>query len=88
MIDSVQANLWESILDRHSFDGKYFISMNTAHTKKTFFDHYKTTAMYENTLATLARISPEVILPVLVKNVTIISKINRIKIIFCFLSKQ
>ncbi|XP_065077571.1 stalled ribosome sensor GCN1 [Ochlerotatus camptorhynchus] len=67
---SVQSDLWESILKRFELDGKYFISMNTGHIKEVFFNSYKATAMYENTLATLSHISPEVILPVLVKNVT------------------
>ncbi|XP_055603671.1 eIF-2-alpha kinase activator GCN1 [Uranotaenia lowii] len=67
---SIDSKLWESVLNRYSLDGKYFISMNTNHIKETFFNSYKAKTMYENTLATLARISPEVILPVLVKNVT------------------
>nr|XP_019554630.2 eIF-2-alpha kinase activator GCN1 [Aedes albopictus] len=67
---SVQSDLWESILKRFELDGKYFISMNTAHIQEVFFNGYKATPMYENTLATLSRISPEVILPVLVRNVT------------------
>lgn len=67
---SVQSDLWESILKRFELDGKYFISMNTGHIKEVFFNNYKATAMYENTLATLSHISPEAILPVLVKNVT------------------
>ncbi|KAL9698248.1 hypothetical protein quinque_001689 [Culex quinquefasciatus] len=67
---SVQSDLWESILRRFELDGKYFISMNAAHIKEVFFNKYKATPMYENTLATLSAISPEVILPVLVKNVT------------------
>lgn len=67
---SVQADLWESILRRMELDGKYFISMNTTQIKEMFFNNYKATSMYENTLATLSHISPEVILPILVKNVT------------------
>ncbi|XP_055638459.1 eIF-2-alpha kinase activator GCN1 [Toxorhynchites rutilus septentrionalis] len=67
---SVKADLWESILQRFELDGKYFISMNLTHIREVFFNSYKATAMYENTLATLSHISPEVILPVLVKNVT------------------
>ncbi|XP_058447618.1 stalled ribosome sensor GCN1 [Malaya genurostris] len=67
---SVQSDLWESILQRYELNGKYFISMNSVAIKECFFDGYKATAMYENTLATLARISPETVLPVLVKNVT------------------
>ncbi|XP_053693190.1 eIF-2-alpha kinase activator GCN1 [Sabethes cyaneus] len=67
---SVRSDLWESILKRYELDGKYFISMNSTAIKESFFNSYKATTMYENTLATLARISPEAILPVLVKNVT------------------
>uniref|UniRef100_A0AAG5CZ96 TOG domain-containing protein n=1 Tax=Anopheles atroparvus TaxID=41427 RepID=A0AAG5CZ96_ANOAO len=67
---SVRADLWESILVRFELDGKQFIALNTAPIADAFFSTYKATAMYENTLGTLSRISPELILPVLVKNVT------------------
>nr|XP_040228816.2 eIF-2-alpha kinase activator GCN1 [Anopheles coluzzii] len=67
---SVRGDLWESILERYGLNGKQFIALNTAQIEETFFSGYKATAMYENTLATLSRISPEQILSVLVKNVT------------------
>lgn len=67
---SVRGDLWESILERYGLNGKQFIALNTAQIEETFFSAYKAAAMYENTLATLSRISPEQILSVLVKNVT------------------
>ncbi|XP_050089217.1 eIF-2-alpha kinase activator GCN1 [Anopheles aquasalis] len=66
---SVRSDLWESILARYKLNGKHFIALNTAQIGDVFFGVYKAKPMYESTLATLSRISPEQILPVLVKNV-------------------
>ncbi|KFB35881.1 AGAP001700-PA-like protein [Anopheles sinensis] len=66
---SICSDLWENILVQYKLNGKQFIALNTAQIEETFFSSYKATAMYENTLGTLSRISPDLILPVLVKNV-------------------
>ncbi|XP_053680198.1 eIF-2-alpha kinase activator GCN1 [Anopheles nili] len=67
---SIKPDLWECILERYGLNGKQFIALNTTQIEEVFFSGYKATTMFENTLATLSRISPEVILSVLVKNVT------------------
>lgn len=67
---NVNVELWEEILNLHNIDRKSFISACWPIVKENILDNYKCNSMYENSVATLVRISPEIILPEVIENVT------------------
>ena len=67
---SVKLDLWESILRRLELDPKSFILTITQNIQEKILDGYVCISMYENTVATLIRISPEIILPLVIQRVT------------------
>ena len=66
---SAKPELWESILEQFGLEAKSFVALNIKQIEELLFVAYKAIPMYENTVATLGKLSPEVILPILVKNV-------------------
>lgn len=58
--------LWNQILKRIELDPKSFISLNSKHIRLTLIDEYLSTSIYENALGCIARISPEIILPIII----------------------
>jgi hypothetical protein len=66
---SARPDLWESLLDQYGLEAKSFITMNMKQIEECLFVAYKAIPMYENAVATLVKLSPEIILPILVKNV-------------------
>ncbi|CRL07624.1 CLUMA_CG020589, isoform A [Clunio marinus] len=67
---SANLDLWEDILTLHNIDKKSFIASSWSTIKQMILDEFKCNSMYENTVATLSRISPEIILPAIIENVT------------------
>lgn len=67
---SVNPELWEGILSSHKIDRKSFIVSCWPTVKEKVLDAYKCNSMFENSVATLVRISPEVVLPAVIENVT------------------
>lgn len=67
---SVNSDLWETILKFHRLDGKSFILSNFQKIREEILDNYCCSPMFENTVATLVRISPEIVLPLIIENVT------------------
>jgi hypothetical protein len=66
----VNPELWEGILSSHSIDKKSFIASCWSSIKEIVLDTYKCNSMFENSVATLVRISPEIVLPAVIENVT------------------
>lgn len=63
--------LWETIVrDFLHLDPKSFISLNITQIRETLLDNYDPTRMHENTLASMTKISPDIILPILINKVT------------------
>lgn len=65
------ASLWEQILSSLKLDAKSFISLNSKQIKASVIDNYKPVPIFENTVATLCKLSPEVIVPMVVDQVTL-----------------
>lgn len=59
-------DLWESLLKPLELDAKSFISLNSKSIKTMLIDEYKSIPIYENSVATITKISPEVILPIII----------------------
>lgn len=62
--------LWEEILTLHKIDKKSFVSSCWSKIKEKILDNYKCNSMYENSVGSLVRISPEIVLPAVIDNVT------------------
>lgn len=69
-VQLVNAELWEEILAAHKIDKKSFVSSCWPVIKETILDNYKCNSMHENSVASLVRISPEIVLPAVIENVT------------------
>lgn len=62
---------WE-ILVKYTLqlEPKSFISLNIKQIKELLIEQYKPNKMYENSLATIVRLSPEVVMPIIISRVT------------------
>lgn len=69
-IQASDAELWDEILALHKIDRKSFIASCWTDIKEKILDKYKCNSMYENSVASLVRISPEIVLPAVIENVT------------------
>lgn len=67
---STNPQLWEDILAAYKINKKSFISSCWPVIKETVLDNYNCNAMFENSVASLVRISPEIVLPAVIENVT------------------
>lgn len=63
-------SLWEQILSTLELDAKSFISLNSKQIKVNVIDNYKPIPIFENAIATLCKLSPEVIIPIIIEQVT------------------
>lgn len=70
IVVNVESNLWENLFKLHELDRKSFISSNLKMLKEKVLDNYASIPMYEYSVATLVRISPETILPIIIADVT------------------
>lgn len=67
---AAHSELWEEILSSHNIDRKSFIASCWPAVKEAILDNYKCNSMYENSVASLVRISPEIVLATVIDNVT------------------
>ena len=67
---AVNSELWEEILTTNNINKKSFIASCWPMIKETILDTYKCNSMHENSVASLVRISPEIVLPAIIDNVT------------------
>uniref|UniRef100_A0A1B0AHF4 TOG domain-containing protein n=1 Tax=Glossina pallidipes TaxID=7398 RepID=A0A1B0AHF4_GLOPL len=64
-------NLWENVVRfQFDLDPKVFISLNAKQITEMIITNFKPIKAYENAVATLIRLSPDVILPLLIGKVT------------------
>lgn len=67
---AVQPNLWENILKTLGLDAKAFISTNVNKIRANIIDEYKSTPIYENTVALITKLCPQLLLPLIIAQVT------------------
>lgn len=68
-IVSYKPNLWTEILQIINLDSKSFVSLNVKQIRTILIDEYRPIAMYENAIATLTKLCPEIILPLVIDDV-------------------
>ncbi|XP_055908453.1 eIF-2-alpha kinase activator GCN1 [Eupeodes corollae] len=70
-VTSNDPELWENILKfNFELDPKSFISLNVKQINDILIDDFKANKMYENAVASITRLSPDVVLPILISKVT------------------
>lgn len=71
-IVSSDNEFWETLLKYTlQLEPKSFISLNIKQIKELLIEEYKPNKMYENALATIVRLSPEMIIPIIINKVTV-----------------
>lgn len=65
----VQPKLWETISARLEQDPKQVLLLNKTKVNELVLEKYKPSAMYENTVATVVKICPSVVLPGIVRQI-------------------
>lgn len=68
-IKAAEPNLWELVLRDIALDPKSFISLNTERIRGQFIDAYRAIPIYENAIGTITKVSPEIVLPIIVQRV-------------------
>lgn len=64
-----QPNLWENIVTKLELEPKSFISLNVKQIRSTVIETYKATPIFENTIALVSRLCPQVLLPLVMTQV-------------------
>lgn len=62
--------LWEDIVTSLELEPKSFISLNVKQIRSNVIEQYKPTPIFENTIALMAKLCPQVLLPLIVAQVT------------------
>lgn len=68
-VKAAEPNLWEQVLRNIALDPKSFISLNADRIRLQFIDEYRAIPIYENAIGTITKVSPEIVLPIIVKRV-------------------
>lgn len=70
-IVSSDSEFWETLLKYTlQLEPKSFISLNIKQIKELLIEQYTPIKMYENALATIVRLSPEIVIPLIITKVT------------------
>lgn len=67
-------DLWEQVLKQADLEPKSFISLNGSKIKAILIDGYKAIPIYVNAISTISKVSPEVILPIIIEKA--VSQLN------------
>lgn len=67
---AIVSDLWENVLKNLNLDPKSLISLNSNKIKEIILLEYKSVPMYENSVATLTKLCPEVVFPILINFIT------------------
>lgn len=67
LVMQYKPDLWENVLSNLNLDPKSFISLNRDALKTILLDEYQLTPSYEHAIGTVSKLSPEVILPILIE---------------------
>lgn len=70
LVVNARPDLWEHILKSLQLDPKSFISLNTKQIKAAIIEEYKPVPLFENCVSSIAKLSPDVVLPLIIKQVT------------------
>lgn len=63
-------NLWENIVQKLGLEPKSFISLNIKQIQSLVIENYKPTPIFENTVALAAKLCPQILLPIIIDQVT------------------
>lgn len=63
-------NLWENIVRQLELEPKSLVSLNLKHIRADIIDQYKPQPMYKNAVASIVKLCPDILLPVIVERVT------------------
>lgn len=61
--------LWETVLRTIELDPKSFVSLNVSKIKTMLIEEYRPIPIYENAVATVTKVSPDIVLPIIVDRV-------------------
>lgn len=64
------SNLWENIVRQLELEPKSLVSLNLKHIRANIIDQYKPQPMYKNAVASIVKLCPDILLPVIVERVT------------------
>lgn len=70
LVVNTRNDLWEHVLTSLQLDPKSFISLNTKQIKASIIEVFKPVPLYENCVSSIAKLSPDIILPLIIKQVT------------------
>ena len=70
VVIATRPHIFEQILTIHKIDKKSFVVSCWSAIKENILDGYKCNSMYENSVASLVRISPEIVLPAVIESIT------------------
>lgn len=62
--------VWENVLNKLELDAKTFIPKNLKKIQALVIESYKATPVYENAIAMVTRLSPQITLPLIIADVT------------------
>lgn len=62
-------NLFENVLNQLNLESNSFISLNTEQIRNRIIDEYKPIPIYENTVSTLCKLCPNIVLPILIAQI-------------------
>lgn len=68
-VRAAEPHLWERVLRNIQLEPKSFISLNAERIRMQLIDEYRAVPIYEHAVATVARVSPEIVLPIVVRRV-------------------
>lgn len=69
-VNSRDAELWETIVRKLELEPKSVVTLNIKHIRSTLIENYKALPIFENAIASLSKISAEVLLPAIVSHVS------------------
>lgn len=67
---AAQPDLWEKIVTKLELEPKSLIALNVNRIKTIVIETYKATPIYENTVALITKLCPQVLLPLIIAQVT------------------
>lgn len=70
IVAATASNFWENIVRQLELEPKSLISLNLKHIRGEIIEKYKPQPMYKNAVASIVRLCPDILLPVIVERVT------------------
>lgn len=73
------SNLWENIVRQLELEPKSLVSLNLKHIRADIIEQYIPQPMYKNAVASIVKLCPEILLPVIVERVT--GELNKLALV-------